>query len=109
MKFLKWKDSIQEKINSKEEILHKVEKAEIAYNIINGCWSLVAILGIVLIFFASSGSKGRFVGLALIVASGISYLETTIKSHLKLERYKALWDRMELTERAERKMNAEDL
>ena len=108
MKFLKWKETIQETC-SKEDILHKVEKAEIIYNVWGGCCVLLSFIGILAILIAPFGSKSIFMGLAVIVAGVGAGLENTIKSHLKLERYKALWDRMELTEREERKMNAEDL
>ncbi|MDD5459298.1 MAG: hypothetical protein PHF37_07895 [Phycisphaerae bacterium] len=108
MKFLKWKDTIQETC-SKEEILHKVERAEIMYNVWGGCYTLMTFLGIAIILLAPSSSKGTFLGLALYVCSVGGLIENSIKSHLKLERYKALWDKMELLESEERKTNAQDL
>ena len=109
MKLLKWTDSIKETISSKEEILRKAEKAEIACLLITGLYTIMALLGLGLISVAPVNSRCVWSGIALIIVGGIGYLEATIKGYLKLERYKAMWDKIDSMENELRQMQAKDL
>ncbi len=108
MKFLKWADDIKKPI-SKEEILSKAEKDEIIYMVVIGAWGICLIIGVIFIMLAPKESKIAFLGLATVVLGGVGALECTIKSYLKLERYKAMWDKIEFTQSEMRKMQAKDL
>lgn len=108
MKLLKWKDTIQKSV-PKEDILQEAEKSEIIYLVATGAWTLTALLGVLFIVIVPAGSKASFLGLALAVICGMGYMESAIKGYLKLERYKALWDKLDLMQKEMNQMEAEDL
>ena len=108
MKFLKWAETIKQTV-SKEDILNRVEKAEIINLIVTGAYAIGALFGVLLISLAPTDSRGVWIGMALIVVSATGYLESTIKAYLKLERYKAIWDKMDFMQSETRRMQAKDL
>jgi hypothetical protein len=109
MKILKWADEIKEKVETKEEILRKVERAEIITLVISAITGAFSGIGVVFIIMTPSGSKAAWLGMVMFIAGGITWLEYVIKGYLKLERYKRLWDKMEQMQGEERKMQAEDI
>ena len=108
MKFLKWAESIKETL-SQEDILYKVEKAEIFHYIKIGLFSIILLSGLMVILLATTGSKTAWLGLATIITSSAGMIITAIEGMLKLERYKAIWDRLEQRQSELREMQAKDL
>ena len=110
MKLLKWAETIKQPVPvSKEDILNRVEKAEIIHLVTMGLWAIGLLIGLFFIMVAPKGTKLTWLGLYLALACSTGYLESTIKGYLKLERYKAIWEQNKLMQSEVRKMQAEDL
>ena len=110
MKLLKWAVTIKQPVPvSKEDILNKAEKAEIVCLIVGVLYLIVIVAGLVATTFAPTDSNLVFAGLAMIVVGSMGLLENVIKGCLKLERYKAIWDKLDLQQSEMRKMQAKDL
>lgn len=109
MKILKWADAIKENVTSKEDILNKAEKAEIFYHVKMGINSVFLGFGIFVILISPTGTKATWLGLITVIGGFGALIDTSIRSHLKLERYKAIWDKMDQMQNEMRKMQAEDL
>jgi len=108
MKFLKWTESVKQTV-SKEDILNKVEKAEIIHHIVTGSFFIVLLIGDFFVIVAPNRSNLVGLGLAVMILGSTGYLASTIRGYLKLERYKAIWDKLELQQSELRQMQAKDL
>ena len=110
MKLLKWAETIKQPAPvSKEDILNRVEKDEIVHLAVTGLYAIMSFSGLMVILLAQRGSKPAWLGLAVIVVSSAGYLESTIKGYLKLERYKAIWDKLDIQQSELRQMQTKDL
>ena len=110
MRLLKWADTIKQPVPvSKEDLLRRVEKAEIVHLIVGGVFILSILFSIMTLVLVPTGSKAAWFALATIIIGTIGFVERTIKGLLKLEKYKAIWDKIDLQESELRQMQAKDL